>query len=343
MEASQHDNTVVSHPVVSMCGPFPHRPYHYLCWLKQCSTQLFGAGLPWRSTIVAQMELLLVNYVALFYILWSYFACKRWYCSLRARGGRRSLKRLQRCAPQILVRAARIERQCQLILEKCVQQRHWLQYSFCYYYGGHANSVPAWLMSAGTLYALWNDLHVSSIGECYALSIITFSGMAALWCHGPWMGVVLGVAMPAFMRCQVCPPERTAEGCMEFQRQHGCHACDRRGCWHANPLCLFYDRSREAHEDALLGDTVPHMRETRITCTADGTQMEGRLQVDWWRLYNDVRFVLNEAQHFTMCKASGHESNCLIDTLRQLLLLDCDIGAVREYVQAQHANLAHGE
>ena len=173
--------------------------------------------------LFAQMELFFVNDVALFYVLWLYFACKRRYCTLCARGGRRSLKRLQRCAPQVLVRSARTERQCQLLLDQFVQRRHWLQYGFCYYYGGHANSLSAWLMSAGTLYALWNDLHASSIGECYAWSVITFSGMTAPWCYGRWLGVALGVAMPAFMRCQVCPPERTAEGCMEFHDGRGQH------------------------------------------------------------------------------------------------------------------------
>ena len=280
------------------------------------------------------MELFSLNYVALFYVLWLYFAFKRWwYRPLYAGGGRRSLKRLQRCAPQVLVRAARTQRQCQLFLAACFERRQWLQYSFCYYYGGHAKSYSTWLMAAGTLYAIWNDLHAPSTGECYAFSIISFSGMAAPWYHGRWMGVALGVTMPAFMRCQVCPPERTAEGCIEFQREHGCHACDRIGCWHANPRCLFYNRARDTHEDAQWGDTVPHLRQTITRCTADGTQMQGRMQVYWWREYHDVRFVINE-QHFKMGKASGHECNCLIDTLRQQLHLDCDVRAVRAYVQA---------
>jgi hypothetical protein len=221
------------------------------------------------------MDLLFLNYVALFYVLLFYFACKRWYRSLGVRGGRRSLKRLRRCAPQILVRAARQHLQCQYFLESCFERRHWLQYSFCYYHGGHAASGSAWLMTAGTLYALWNDMHAGSSAQCYALSIITFSGIARPWCYGPWMGVVLGVAMPAFMPCQICPPRRTAGGCVDFQRVHGCHACDRTGCWQANPSCRFYNRSREEHADALLGDTVPHMRQTRITCTADGMQVQG--------------------------------------------------------------------
>ena len=260
--------------------------------------------------------------------------CKRWwYRPLCVGSGRRSLKRMQRCAPQILVRAARTQRQCQLLLENFVQRRHWLQYGFCYYYGGHAKSVSTWMMSAGTLYALWNDVHARSIGECYVWSILSFSGMAAPWCHGPWMGVALGATMPAFMRCQICPSDRTADDCVQFQRSHGCHACDRRGCWHANPRCAFHNTAREPHRDSQWGDSVPHERETRITCIADGAPMIGRLRVDWWRAYNNVRFAVGEQQHFTMGKASGHQCNCLIDTLRQQLHLDCNIGAVRAYVR----------
>ena len=44
-----------------------------------------------------------------------------------------------------------------------------------------------------------------------------------------------------------------------------------------------------------------------------------------------------------MGNASGHESNCLRDTLREQLRLDCDIGVVRAYVQAQHADLVLGD
>ena len=218
---------------------------------------------------------LFLNYVALFYLLLFYFALKRWYRSQGGGGGRRSLKRLHRCAPQILARAARQQKQCQYFLEVCLHTRHWLHYSFCYYYGGHAAYGSTWLMTAGTLLALWNVKHAGSSAQCYALSIMTFSGLARPWIYGPWMGLVLGVAMPAFMPCEICPPQRTVGDCEDFQRVHGCHACDRNGCWHTKPSCRFYNRARVDHADALLGDTVPHMRETCITCSADGMPREG--------------------------------------------------------------------
>jgi hypothetical protein len=176
------------------------------------------------------MDFSLLNYVALFFVFLFYFALKRWYRSLGGTNGRSSLKRLRRCASQVLIRAARRHLQF-FFLETCYERRHWLQYSFCYYYGGHAANGSTWLMTAGTLYFLWNDMHAGSSAQCYALSIMMFSGIARPWFYGPWMGVALGVAMPAVMPCHICPPRHTAGDCEGFQRLHGCHACDRTGCW----------------------------------------------------------------------------------------------------------------
>ena len=278
------------------------------------------------------MRLLLLQCVALLYVLVFYFRFKRWYRCSQSTCGRRRLRRLQRCAPQILLRAAHQQRQCLLLWVSCLERRQWLLYTFCYYYGGHAASTPAWLLAASTLYCLWNDMHASSIAACHVGSVIAFSSMARPFYYGPWMGLILGMLMPAFMPCQICPPERSPEGCIEVQRMHGCHSCGRRGCWHTNLLCFFFQRNREAHRDALMGDSAPHMRETHITCTADGTQMEGRLHINWWSRYHHVQFLVNDAQPFTMGRASGEECNCLIDTLRQQLHLECDIRAVRAYV-----------
>ena len=65
------------------------------------------------------MELIFLNYVALFYVLIIYTAWKRWYLSLRAGGGRKSMKRLERCAPRVLFRALRNQQYCQYILQAC--------------------------------------------------------------------------------------------------------------------------------------------------------------------------------------------------------------------------------
>ena len=65
------------------------------------------------------MELIFLNYVALFYVLIIYTAWKRWYHSSRAGGGRKSMKRLERCAPQVLFRALRNQQYCENILQEC--------------------------------------------------------------------------------------------------------------------------------------------------------------------------------------------------------------------------------
>ena len=74
-----------------------------------------------------------------------------------------------------------------------------------------------------------------------------------------------------------------------------------------------------------------------------GHHTEGQQRVNWWRHHTEFVFTVNDGQDLAMGTASGHECNCLIDTLRQQLSLDCDIGAVREYVQAQHGSLVPGD
>ena len=81
-------------------------------------------------------------------------------------------------------------------------------------------------------------------------------------------------------------------------------------------------------DDHQPGDSVPHMRETRITCTADGWEIEGRHSVDWWKQYRDVFFSVNEANHFSMGKASGDECNCLIP--QTVFTLRGSVGVGRE-------------
>ena len=101
------------------------------------------------------MEVLLLNYVALCYLLVFYFKCKRWYCTLGSGGGRRTLKRLRQSAPQILVRTEQQRHRCISCLEKSL---HFLRYGFCYYYGGHANHLFTWLLAAGSLYCSLDDV-----------------------------------------------------------------------------------------------------------------------------------------------------------------------------------------
>ena len=170
--------------------------------------------------------------------------------------------------------------------------------------------------------------------------------------------------MSAYIPCQICFGT-TAEGCQQFQIANGCHSCDWPGCWNdgqglkrslnASSSCEFYGRTREYHADASMGDGINHIRQTDITCTADGIVIDGRCKPNWWTRYDEVRFVVNHTEHFVMGTASGEECNCLIDTLRQQLQehcddnvrrqlqLHCDIKTVREFVQAQDPDLMPGE
>ena len=88
-----------------------------------------------------------------------------------------------------------------------------------------------------------------------------------------------------------------------------CTACDRPGCSRENRGCAFYRRPRDAHEDAQLGDHVPHFAQMRVV-------VAGR------------RFRLGE-QLYDRGVATGAGNNCLIDTLRQALGVPCDMDFVR--------------
>ena len=92
-----------------------------------------------------------------------------------------------------------------------------------------------------------------------------------------------------------------------------CAACDRVNCSSDNPHCPFYRRSREPHADAQLGDNVPHMRQMAIEYEPDGT-------------------VEVEGNRFRPGGASSESCNCLIDTLRQVLHLQCDLAGVRRHL-----------
>ena len=81
-----------------------------------------------------------------------------------------------------------------------------------------------------------------------------------------------------------------------------CSACDRYGCWEANPWCPFYGRCRESHADASMGDTVPHMQ---------GMIQVRRLGISF---HGAEMFDIDGAT-FSLGGATGEDNNCLIDTL----------------------------
>ena len=92
-----------------------------------------------------------------------------------------------------------------------------------------------------------------------------------------------------------------------------CAACDRVNCSIDNPDCPYYRRCRESHADAQLGDNVAHMRQMEIEFHEDGS-----VSVDGKRLLPGG--------------ASSVSCNCLIDTLRQVLHLQCDLAGVRRHL-----------
>ena len=148
----------------------------------------------------SKMVVVFWQYVFLCYALVLWGQWKRWYRRAYTGGGRRTLKRLRQCAPQLLRRSERQYQQCLHFLELWAARRHWLHYGFCYYYGGHARDVVSWTLAAVTLYCLWNDLHAASKVECHFWSLAIFSGMvsAPVW-HGHWIALMFSMCSAARM------------------------------------------------------------------------------------------------------------------------------------------------
>ena len=92
-----------------------------------------------------------------------------------------------------------------------------------------------------------------------------------------------------------------------------CASCDRMYCSVDNPDCPYYGCPRLPHADAQPGDNVPHMLQMAIEFVGDGI-----VEVDQKR--------------FRPGDASSESCNCLIDTLRQVLHLQCDLSGVRRHL-----------
>jgi hypothetical protein len=112
---------------------------------------------------------------------------------------------------------------------------------------------------------------------------------------------------------------------LEYVPELRCTSCDRPG--HANNedrQCAFYGRARGQmarapnHPDSGLGDTVPHISETRIRIPANGVeQTEAHRQPFWYQSQVLEIEVDGHAYHLGSASRAGY--NCLIDTLRQRL------------------------
>jgi hypothetical protein len=126
-----------------------------------------------------------------------------------------------------------------------------------------------------------------------------------------------------------------------------CTSCDRPG--HANNedrQCEFYGRARGQmawalnHPDSGLGDTVPHISETRIRISTNGVeQTEAHRQPFWYQ--SQVLEIEVDGHAYHLGSASGAGCNCLIDTLRQKLPgIICKVSNVRQELENRHRGLA---
>jgi hypothetical protein len=126
--------------------------------------------------------------------------------------------------------------------------------------------------------------------------------------------------------------------CQDVQRDRGCHACDKWGCWTTKESCKFFNKVREAHRDAGFGDLVPHEKQVDIKIIDEGTQvpLHVQLPVGWWHRRRVV--VRIDGLDFSIGRASGHQNNCLIDSLRQCLDMICHVENLRSKLVRLHKN-----
>lgn len=94
-----------------------------------------------------------------------------------------------------------------------------------------------------------------------------------------------------------------------------CDACGKKGHLEGDPCCPFYGRERLRHVDALVrdGTKINHIRQINAHFTGSGQLAIGG--------------TLYRPGH-----ASGNGYNCLIDSLRQCLNLECNVATVRQHL-----------
>ena len=132
--------------------------------------------------------------------------------------------------------------------------------------------------------------------------------------------------------------------CHFVQKKTGFHACGKIGCWNKNKLCVYFERVREVHLDATLGNNVPHCQGNfNIRVLENESPVQTALlplRADWWKFRNVVIEIEGDA--FWMATASGLGCNCLIDTLRQVLNVSCNVEYIRQLLHTKHPALLEG-
>ena len=87
------------------------------------------------------------------------------------------------------------------------------------------------------------------------------------------------------------------------------------------------------------------MHQLALRCVVNGMDVQPipqLMQPNWWLFKKDVVICINEAR-FRMGFASGAGCNCLIDSLRQCLGLDCDVARIRQILDVQHPDIVPGD
>ena len=141
-------------------------------------------------------------------------------------------------------------------------------------------------------------------------------------------------------RCELCWPREdnvlNSVQCANLQRQQGCHSCGRVGCWSTKRACLFYNRDRENHPDAGVGDDVAHIHQMHIEILKDGEALQtGRILAPMWWIGHRIVIRIEGLDYFVGA-ASGDGCNCLVDSLRQCFNMICNVSYVRQVLEDRH-------
>ena len=311
----------------------------------------------------------LLMYVALLYLLLVWKAWLREHRNNRKRPlGRKSFKRVQQCSPSLLKRMQLQSLAVDFVTSLCISS---LQWAYCYFHVWYAGNLCAWCWCLHAVCSKACRYHAPTQLQCYFESLLVYMGMGLGHAWNFHCAVLFTLAAPIFMpsadslvasqiasvmseastyHCKFCVQfnELNVPGshqCQLLQKNNGCHACDRKGCWLENPRCLFFQRCRDAHPDGTIGNNVPHCRgelnirvlANEVTVTTGATP----LPADWWRSKNVVIEI--DGYAYRMGNASGVGCNCLIDTLRQCLNVHCDTAFIRKRLREKHASLREGQ
>ncbi len=152
----------------------------------------------WSSWSVEPLPLqfLLPLLASLLYFLVFLRVWRKSLASRRQGMGKRSLKRLQRCAPQVLHRLQRKRRHVSVATEYA-QKLTWCGYFLRF--GCAATSLNAWMTSAYALQLLWWEVHARTPSEC-RLQCTVLCILAARGCLcGQCLGVYLSMSIPFLM------------------------------------------------------------------------------------------------------------------------------------------------